>query len=37
VAMQLVGGKYADAKVLRAARAYELVQPFVMPVFKTES
>jgi aspartyl-tRNA(Asn)/glutamyl-tRNA(Gln) amidotransferase subunit A len=33
VAMQLVGGKYADAKVLRAARAFESVQPFVMPVF----
>ena len=37
VAMQLVGGKYADAKVLRAARAYESVQPFVMPVFNAES
>lgn len=33
VAMQLVGGKYADAKVLRAARAFESVHPFVMPEF----
>jgi Asp-tRNA(Asn)/Glu-tRNA(Gln) amidotransferase A subunit family amidase len=31
--MQLVGGKYADAKVLRAARAFESVHPFVMPEF----
>jgi Asp-tRNA(Asn)/Glu-tRNA(Gln) amidotransferase A subunit family amidase len=35
--MQLVGGKYADAKVLRAARAFESVQPFVMPVFSADS
>ena len=31
VAMQLVGDKFADAKVLQAARAYEVAQPFVMP------
>ncbi|HEV8260368.1 MAG TPA: amidase [Burkholderiales bacterium] len=31
VAMQFVGDKFADARVLRAARAYEAVQPFVMP------
>ncbi len=31
VAMQLVGDKFADARVLQAARAYEAVQPFVMP------
>ena len=31
VAMQLVGDKFADARVLRAARAYEAVQPFAMP------
>ena len=37
VAMQLVGGKYADAKVLRAARAFESVQPFVMPVFDPQT
>jgi hypothetical protein len=29
--MQLVGDKFADARVLQAARAYEAVQPFVMP------
>jgi Asp-tRNA(Asn)/Glu-tRNA(Gln) amidotransferase A subunit family amidase len=29
--MQLVGDKFADARVLRAARAYEAVHPFVMP------
>ena len=31
VAMQLVGAKFADALVLRAARAYENAHPFVMP------
>ncbi|HTS52718.1 MAG TPA: amidase [Burkholderiales bacterium] len=31
VAMQLVGAKFADALVLRAARAYEQAHPFVMP------
>jgi aspartyl-tRNA(Asn)/glutamyl-tRNA(Gln) amidotransferase subunit A len=31
VAMQLVGAKFADALVLRAARAYEKAHPFVMP------
>lgn len=32
VAMQLVGNKFTDAKVLRAARAYEAAHPFVLPV-----
>jgi aspartyl-tRNA(Asn)/glutamyl-tRNA(Gln) amidotransferase subunit A len=31
VAMQLVGAKFEDAKVLRAARAFERVHPFRMP------
>jgi aspartyl-tRNA(Asn)/glutamyl-tRNA(Gln) amidotransferase subunit A len=31
VALQLVGNKFADAMVLRAARAYENAQPFIMP------
>ncbi len=31
VALQLVGNKFADKLVLRAARAYEQTQPFVMP------
>jgi aspartyl-tRNA(Asn)/glutamyl-tRNA(Gln) amidotransferase subunit A len=31
VAMQLVGNKFADSVVLRAARAFEALQPFVMP------
>ena len=31
VAMQLVGAKFADARVLRAARAFETVAPFRMP------
>jgi aspartyl-tRNA(Asn)/glutamyl-tRNA(Gln) amidotransferase subunit A len=31
VSMQLVGNKFADALVLRAARAYEQAQPFIMP------
>ncbi len=35
VAMQLVGDKFADATLLRAARAYEAAHPFRMP--KVES
>ena len=31
VALQLVGNKFADQVVLRAARAYEQAQPFIMP------
>jgi aspartyl-tRNA(Asn)/glutamyl-tRNA(Gln) amidotransferase subunit A len=31
VAMQLVGAKFSDATVLRAARAYEQARPFEMP------
>ena len=31
VAMQIVGAKFADAIVLRAARAYEIAHPFVLP------
>jgi aspartyl-tRNA(Asn)/glutamyl-tRNA(Gln) amidotransferase subunit A len=31
VAMQFVGAKFQDAKVLRAARAYERARPFRMP------
>jgi len=31
VAMQLVGDRFADARVLQAARAYEAGHPFVMP------
>jgi aspartyl-tRNA(Asn)/glutamyl-tRNA(Gln) amidotransferase subunit A len=31
VAMQVVGAKFEDRKVLRAARAYERIRPFVMP------
>ena len=31
VSLQLVGNKFADALVLRAARAYEAAQPFIMP------
>ena len=31
IGMQIVAGKYADALVLRAARAFESVSPFVMP------
>jgi aspartyl-tRNA(Asn)/glutamyl-tRNA(Gln) amidotransferase subunit A len=31
VALQLVGNKFADALVLRAARAFETARPFVMP------
>lgn len=31
VAMQLIGAKFADAKVLQAARAFESLQPFMMP------
>ncbi len=32
VAMQLVGAKFADAKLLRAARAFESVRPWTLPV-----
>jgi aspartyl-tRNA(Asn)/glutamyl-tRNA(Gln) amidotransferase subunit A len=31
VSLQLVGNKFADALVLRAARAYERARPFVIP------
>jgi aspartyl-tRNA(Asn)/glutamyl-tRNA(Gln) amidotransferase subunit A len=31
VALQLVGNKFADVLVLRAARAFEKAQPFIMP------
>jgi aspartyl-tRNA(Asn)/glutamyl-tRNA(Gln) amidotransferase subunit A len=31
VAMQIVGAKFADPLVLRAARAYEQAHPFMMP------
>ena len=31
VALQLIGAKFDDARVLRAARAFESVQPFVLP------
>lgn len=31
VALQLVGNKFADALVLRAARAFEQTRPFIMP------
>jgi aspartyl-tRNA(Asn)/glutamyl-tRNA(Gln) amidotransferase subunit A len=31
VAMQLIGNKFEDARVLRAARAYEKQQPFKLP------
>ena len=34
VAMQLVGAKFCDALLLRAARAYETLHPFVMPESK---
>jgi len=29
--LQLVGNKFADRLVLRAARAFEHAQPFIMP------
>jgi Asp-tRNA(Asn)/Glu-tRNA(Gln) amidotransferase A subunit family amidase len=29
--MQIIGAKFADALVLRAARAYEVAHPFVLP------
>lgn len=32
VGLQIVGAKYADALVLRAARAFELARPFARPV-----
>jgi aspartyl-tRNA(Asn)/glutamyl-tRNA(Gln) amidotransferase subunit A len=31
VGLQIVGPRYDDVRVLRAARAFEAVQPFVMP------
>ena len=31
VGLQIVGPRYADARVLRAARAFESLQPFPMP------
>ncbi|MCB1808524.1 MAG: amidase, partial [Candidatus Competibacteraceae bacterium] len=31
VAMQIVAAKFADALVLRAARAFERIQPFRLP------
>jgi aspartyl-tRNA(Asn)/glutamyl-tRNA(Gln) amidotransferase subunit A len=31
VSLQIVGNKFADEKVLRAARAYETAQPFAIP------
>jgi aspartyl-tRNA(Asn)/glutamyl-tRNA(Gln) amidotransferase subunit A len=31
VALQIVGAKFADALVLRAARAYENAHPFILP------
>jgi aspartyl-tRNA(Asn)/glutamyl-tRNA(Gln) amidotransferase subunit A len=34
VAMQIVGAKFADPQVLRAARAYETAHPFVMPAVR---
>lgn len=37
VALQLIGEKFADARVLRAARAYEAVHPFVMPAPSTSA
>ena len=37
VAMQVVGDKFADAKVLRAARAYEAAHPFRMPQVSTSA
>jgi aspartyl-tRNA(Asn)/glutamyl-tRNA(Gln) amidotransferase subunit A len=35
VALQLVGNKFDDARVVQAARAFEEVQPFVMPQVDT--
>ena len=35
VALQIVGAKYADALVLRAARAYESAHPFLLPPIET--
>jgi hypothetical protein len=29
--MQIVGAKFSDALVLRAAHAYETIHPFVLP------
>ena len=36
VAMQMVGAKFADALVLRAARAYEQAHPFITPTLGPE-
>jgi aspartyl-tRNA(Asn)/glutamyl-tRNA(Gln) amidotransferase subunit A len=35
VAMQIVGAKFEDRKVLRAARAYEQARPFRVPPLPT--
>jgi aspartyl-tRNA(Asn)/glutamyl-tRNA(Gln) amidotransferase subunit A len=37
VAMQVVGAKFAERKVLRAARAYEQIHPFRMPVLPAQA
>ncbi|HZP92822.1 MAG TPA: amidase family protein, partial [Burkholderiales bacterium] len=37
VALQLIGKKFDDAQVLRAARAFESMRPFVMPVLAEQS
>ena len=31
VSMQIVGAKFSDALVLRAAHAYEIAHPFALP------
>ena len=36
VALQLVGNKFDDARVMQAARAFEELQPFVMPAVDTD-
>ena len=36
VALQLVGNKFDDGRVMQAARAFEQVQPFVMPDVDTD-
>ncbi|HMN84809.1 MAG TPA: amidase [Bauldia sp.] len=35
VGLQIIGGRFTDALVLRAARAYEQVHPFPMPALRT--
>jgi aspartyl-tRNA(Asn)/glutamyl-tRNA(Gln) amidotransferase subunit A len=35
VGLQIVGARYDDARVLRASRAFEAVQPFPMPDLAT--